>query len=95
MKTLSRTFLCLLLSLTASSSLLWADTPTGPAVVNINTADAVTLAKSLKGIGANKAEAIVQYRETVGGFQSAEELTEIKGIGLKLVKANRERIVLQ
>ena len=93
MNIFNRTFLCLLLScLCVFSGRLWADSSVE--AVNINTADAVVLAKSLKGIGVNKAQAIVRYRETVGEFKSAEELTEIKGIGVKLIEANRSRIKL-
>lgn len=59
--------------------------------VNINTADAETLAQ-LKGIGAKKAEAIVAWREINGNFQSVEQLLEIKGIGEATLEANRANI---
>src|SRR5262245_34177813 len=54
-----------------------------PAVttVNINSADAQTLAANLKGVGESRAAEIVRHRETYGPFASAEELTEVKGIG--------------
>ncbi|HEY5602042.1 MAG TPA: helix-hairpin-helix domain-containing protein [Gammaproteobacteria bacterium] len=64
------------------------------AAVNINTADAQTLEKELKGIGAEKAEAIVAYRQAKGKFKSADELTNVKGIGIKTVDKNRDNIVL-
>lgn len=63
--------------------------------VNINAADAETISKNLTGIGINKARLIINYRETMGRFKSVEELTEVKGIGLKLIKVNRERILLE
>ena len=66
-----------------------------PKTVNINTADAATLADVLKGVGLAKAEAIIAYRKEHGGFKSAEQLADVKGIGDKLVKANQERIVLK
>jgi competence protein ComEA len=66
-----------------------------PKTVNINTADAATLAEVLKGVGLAKAEAIVAYRKEHGGFKSLEQLSEVKGIGEKLVKANQERIVIK
>jgi len=65
------------------------------AAVNINTADAETIQKELKGIGAQKAEAIVAYRGANGNFQTAEELTNVKGIGIKTVEKNRDNIVLE
>lgn len=66
-----------------------------PRTVNINTADAATLAEVLKGVGLAKAEAIIAYRKEHGGFKSVEQLAEVKGIGDKLVKANQERIVVK
>ena len=62
--------------------------------VNINTADAATIDKVLLNIGAAKAEAIVAYRKSNGPFKSAEELAKVKGIGLKTVEKNRDRIVV-
>ncbi|MDD1629949.1 MAG: helix-hairpin-helix domain-containing protein, partial [Methylococcaceae bacterium] len=51
------------------------------APVNINTADAKTISEALSGIGQKKAEAIVKYREEKGLFKTAEDLTNIAGIG--------------
>lgn len=63
--------------------------------VNVNTADAATLAANLKGVGQNKAEAIVAYREQNGAFKSADDLAKVKGIGDKTVEANREFILVE
>lgn len=60
--------------------------------VNINTADAAAIAASLNGIGEAKARAIVEYREKNGAFKSADELVNVKGIGLKTVEKNRDLI---
>jgi competence protein ComEA len=60
--------------------------------VNINTADAATLARALKGIGLKKAQAIVDYRGRYGPFHSADELALVKGIGPKAIEANRAAI---
>ena len=60
--------------------------------VNINEADAETIANQLLGIGLRRAQAIVEYRETYVLFYSAEELKVVKGIGSKTVERNRERI---
>ena len=63
--------------------------------VNINTADAQTLAATLKGVGEVRAMEIVRYREAYGPFASAEELTEVKGIGKSTLDMNREVITLE
>ncbi|MFT4255490.1 MAG: helix-hairpin-helix domain-containing protein [Pseudoxanthomonas sp.] len=60
--------------------------------VNINTADAAALDQVLINVGPAKAEAIVEYRKANGPFKSAEELVQVKGIGLKTVEKNRDRI---
>ena len=62
--------------------------------VNINTADAATIDAVLVNVGPAKAQAIVDYRKTNGAFKSAEELAMVKGIGLKTVEKNRDRIDL-
>lgn len=63
--------------------------------VNINEADAETLARELVGVGPSRAEAIVRYREEFGPFFTAEDLTQVKGIGPAVVDKNRERIALE
>jgi len=60
--------------------------------VNINTADAPTLAANLNGVGQSKAAAIVTYREAHGPFQTVEDLALVKGIGAKTVEKNRENL---
>lgn len=60
--------------------------------VDINTADAATIAKELNGIGLSRAQAIVAYREKNGAFKSADELRNIKGIGAKTLERNRSNI---
>lgn len=62
--------------------------------VNINTADAETMARVLNGVGLKKAEAIVQHRETHGRFDSADDLTAVKGIGESIVEKNADKIVV-
>jgi competence protein ComEA len=42
--------------------------------VDVNSADAKTLARELDGVGMAKAEAIVSYREKNGPFRSADDL---------------------
>ena len=60
--------------------------------VDINRADAATIAKELTGIGPARAKAIVEYREKNGAFKSADELAKVKGVGAKMVEANRANI---
>ena len=76
------------------AALLAAPVSAADAVVDINTADAATLARDLDGIGPSKAEAIVAHRTQHGAFRSADELGEVKGIGLATIEANRERITV-
>lgn len=60
--------------------------------VDINSADAKTLARELQGIGQAKAEAIVSYREKNGPFKSVEDLAKVKGVGKKLVDQNKANL---
>ena len=55
----------------------------------INSATAEELAEALNGIGIVKAQAIVEFRETNGAFLSAEELTQVKGVGKATVAKNQ------
>lgn len=62
--------------------------------VNVNTADAATLAHSLDGIGPAKAAAIVAYREEHGPFKSIDDLSHVKGFGPATLDRNRSAILL-
>jgi len=64
--------------------------PLAAAPVDINSADAATLAAAINGVGPARAEAIVAYREAHGPFRRVEDLTAVKGIGSKLIERNRE-----
>lgn len=85
-------FVALLHALTLS--LVFAGSALAAEKVNINTADAATIDRVLVNIGHSKADAIVAYRKANGAFRSAEQLTLVKGIGLKTVEKNRDRIVV-
>lgn len=63
--------------------------------VNVNTADAETIARELQGIGPAKARAIVSYREENGPFESVDDLLEVEGIGPKVLEDNRKNILLE
>ena len=86
MKTFKTLFATLLLALSLAGNAFAAEK------VNINTADAATLARVLHNVGPAKAEAIVEYRKANGAFKSAEQLALVNGIGLKTVERNRDRI---
>ena len=63
---------------TAGSDPLGGQAPGGPKV-NLNTAGREEL-MTLDGIGETRAEAIIRYRETYGGFQSIEDVMNVSGI---------------
>jgi competence protein ComEA len=75
-------------------SLAFAGSAFAAEKVNLNTADAATIDRVLLNIGPSKAQAIVDYRKQHGAFHSPEELAMVKGIGLKTVEKNRDRIVV-
>ncbi|HEY8585400.1 MAG TPA: helix-hairpin-helix domain-containing protein [Rhodanobacter sp.] len=62
--------------------------------VNINQANAATIARSLDGVGQTRAEAIVAWREAHGPFKKVEELGRVKGIGKATIERNRSAIQL-
>ena len=76
------------LALLLACSPLWAFA--GP--VDVNTADAETISAELKGVGLNKAKAIVEYRRKHGPFKSPDDLSLVKGIGDRTVAINRANI---
>ena len=86
MKSLKTLFSSLVLSLLLAGAAIAGET------VNINTADAPTLDRVLVNVGPSKAEAIVEYRRVHGPFRTADELAQVKGIGLKTVEKNRDLI---
>ena len=62
--------------------------------VDINTADAQTLAQQLDGVGPAKAQAIVDYRQANGPFKSVDDLEKVKGIGKSTLEKNRARMAV-
>ena len=53
------------------------------ALVNINTATLEEL-ETLPSIGEVRAQAIITYRETNGGFRTIDDIKEVSGIGEKI-----------
>lgn len=62
--------------------------------VNINRADAATIADSLDGVGAARARDIVTWRDAHGPFKTVDELAQVKGIGESTLTRNRAVILL-
>lgn len=86
---LQRAVLALIVSLALVTGSAWA-LPDG--AVNVNTAPAQELAAALDGVGAARAQAIVDYREQFGQFEAAEDLLAVRGIGQHVIETNREKI---
>ncbi len=62
--------------------------------LDINSADAQTIADTLSGIGLTKAQDIVAYREMYGDFRSVDELIEVRGIGEATLAKIRHQLVV-
>lgn len=65
------------------------------APVNINTASASEIAEALNGIGLNKAQAIVDYRDAYGLFSRADEIVFVRGIGESTYEKNKGDILVK
>jgi competence protein ComEA len=59
-------------------------------VVDINKAD-ISQLETLKGIGAKKAQAIIDFRKKTC-FKSVDALAEVKGISTKTIEKNRANL---
>jgi competence protein ComEA len=89
MHKVKRLFLSLLVS---TAMLLSLQVNAGP--VDINTADAATLAGAINGVGEKRAATIVAYRDEHGPFARIEDLSNVKGIGLGTIEKNRQNLVV-
>lgn len=63
-----------------------------PDSVNINTADAETLALALDGVGLTRALDIIAYREEHGEFKNVEQIQQVRGIGIATFARNRTKM---
>ena len=52
--------------------------------VDINSASVAQL-MTLKGVGEKKAQAVIDYRAAHGPFKTVNDLSQVKGIGAKMV----------
>lgn len=79
-----------------STSQVNSSTPnggSGGAKVRLNSASIEQLMQ-LNGVGQKKAEAIVEYRNKNGRFNSVEDFMKIKGIGPALFNKNKDKLAL-
>ncbi len=63
--------------------------------ININTASEEMLDKKLQYVGEKTAQRIVAHRKENGAFKSIEELTAVKGIGSRIMNANRKILAVE
>mgnify|MGYP001098769374 CR=1 FL=1 len=86
-----------ILALTLMAALLMTFAPLSWAEdggkVNINKATVEELMQ-LDRIGPSYAERIVQYRKDHGPFEKPEDITQVRGVGLKTWEANKDRITV-
>ncbi len=62
--------------------------------VNVNTATLQEL-QLLPGIGASRAQAMIEARKQRGGFERVEDLLEVKGIGERSLQRLRPHVTLK
>ena len=60
-------------------------------IININSASLSDLQK-INGVGAVKAQSIIDYREKNGGFKSIEDIKNVDGIGDKTFEKIKDKI---
>lgn len=63
------------------------------ALINLNTADAVTL-EQLDGVGPVLAAGIVEWRATNGPFRSVDDLLDVSGIGEATLAGMRDQVTV-
>jgi len=61
--------------------------------ININQAEAKDFTQ-LKGVGEKKAQAIIQYRQRNGAYNSLNDLLKVKGIGKKILIDNKKLLTI-
>jgi competence protein ComEA len=61
--------------------------------INLNSASSAQL-QQLSGVGAKKAEAIIEFRNKNGPFKTIEEIQKVKGIGSALFEKNKTKLAI-
>ncbi len=77
------------------TALGFAGTASAAPPVNINTADAASIAEAINGVGLKRAEAIVAYRSQHGEFKSVDDLASVRGIGERTVAKSRTNLTVK
>ena len=62
--------------------------------INVNKANSAQL-QTLNGIGPTKAQEIIDYRKSHGGFKTVEELVNVKGIGPKTLMKMKSQVAIR
>ena len=62
--------------------------------INVNKANSAQL-QTLNGIGPTKAQEIINYRKSHGGFKTVEELVNVKGIGPKTLMNMKSQVAIR
>lgn len=62
--------------------------------VNVNRASSAQL-QTLNGIGPTKAQEIINYRKSHGGFKTVDELVNVKGIGPKTLLKMKSQVAIR
>lgn len=62
-------------------------------VIDLNSASVVQL-DGLPGIGLTKAEAIIAYRQKIGGFDKIEQILDVPGIGPAIFDQIKDKIIV-
>lgn len=68
---------------------LFAFSATAAEPLDINQATAKQLSLIMTGVGESKAQAIIDYRQQNGPFESVEDLIKVRGIGSAILDKNR------
>ena len=76
-----------------SLALLFSLSTLSYAQVDINSASIKEIAKAMKSVGKKKAKRIVEFRNEFGPFPTIDSLVEVKGISMRIVERNRDKII--
>ena len=81
--------------LLVATTVLALNVQADPSRLNINTASAETIDKTLVFVGQQTARKIVEYRQQYGTFNNLDDLAKVKGVSKRLARYNRNRIRFQ